>query len=55
MLSPEQIERKVAAIFGKPWGRLKDEQYRLLYGGIDSKDANWVDPTAPGLVLDRQV
>lgn len=38
MLSPEQLERKIAAIFPKPWGRLKDEQYRLLYGGIDSKE-----------------
>jgi hypothetical protein len=38
MIGPEQLERKVAAIFGKPWGRLKDEQYALLYGGIDSKE-----------------
>ena len=27
----------------------------LRHGGIDSKDANWVDPTAPGRILDRQV
>jgi hypothetical protein len=38
MLSPEQLERKVTAIFGKPWGRLKDAEYALLYGGIDSKE-----------------
>ena len=40
MLAPEQIERKVAAIFGKPWGRLKhdDNALDMLYGGIDSKD-----------------
>ena len=38
MLGPEQLERKVAAIFGKPWGRLKDLQFALLYGGIDSKE-----------------
>ena len=25
MLAPEQIERKVAAIFGKPWGKFKDK------------------------------
>jgi hypothetical protein len=37
MLGPEQLERKIAAIFGKPWGRLK-EQVALLYGGIDSKE-----------------
>ncbi len=38
MLSPEQLERKVAAIFSRPWGRLKDSQTALLYGGIDSKE-----------------
>jgi hypothetical protein len=37
MLSPEQVERKVKAIFGEPWGRLHD-QLAVLYGGIDSKE-----------------
>lgn len=37
MLTPEQLERKVLAVFGRPWGRLVDEEYRILYGGIDSK------------------
>lgn len=37
MLGPEQVERKVAAIFGEPWGRL-NEQMAMLYGGIDSKE-----------------
>ena len=37
MLSPEQLERKVTAIFGMPWGRLKG-QTAMLYGGIDSKE-----------------
>jgi hypothetical protein len=37
MLAPEQVERKVAAVFGQPWGRLKD-QLAMLYGGIDSKE-----------------
>jgi hypothetical protein len=37
MLSPEQVERKVAAIFGEQWGRLTD-QLATLYGGIDSKE-----------------
>ncbi len=37
MLSPEQIERKVQAIFGQRWGRLND-QLAILYGGIDSKE-----------------
>lgn len=37
MLSPEQIERKIIAIFGRPWGRL-DGTYAILYGGIDSKE-----------------
>ncbi|HEY3899938.1 MAG TPA: DUF1592 domain-containing protein [Chthoniobacter sp.] len=38
LLSPEQLERKIAAVFGKPWGRLKEQQIGLLYGGIDSKE-----------------
>ena len=37
LLSPEQIERKVGAIFGEKWGRLH-EQLATLYGGIDSKE-----------------
>ena len=37
LLSPEQIERKIVAVFGKPWGRL-DESYAILYGGIDSQE-----------------
>jgi len=36
LLSPEQLERNLLAIFGKPWGRLEGE-YQILYGGIDSK------------------
>ncbi len=40
MLAPEQVERKVAAIFGKPWGKLNhgDGGLDMLYGGIDSKE-----------------
>lgn len=37
MLAPEQVERKVGAIFGQPWGKLRD-QLAILYGGIDSKE-----------------
>lgn len=37
VLSPEQVERKVNAIFGQRWGRLND-QLAVLYGGIDSKE-----------------
>jgi hypothetical protein len=37
MLSPEQVERKVAAVFGEPWGRLNG-QLAMLYGGIDSQE-----------------
>ncbi len=37
MLAPEQVERKVAAVFGQPWGRLNN-QLATLYGGIDSKE-----------------
>ena len=39
LLSPEQLERKVGAIFGKPWGRLDtatDREFNILYGGIDA-------------------
>ena len=35
LLSPEQLERKLKAIFGKEWGRLNGET-KILYGGIDS-------------------
>ena len=40
MLAPEQVERKIAAVFGKPWGKLKHGEGGLdmLYGGIDSKE-----------------
>lgn len=37
MLSPEQLERKIFAVFGTRWGRLT-EQTAMLYGGIDSKE-----------------
>lgn len=36
LLTPEQLERKILAVFGQPWGRLEGD-YRILYGGIDSK------------------
>ena len=37
MLAPEQVERKVGAIFGERWGKLHD-QLEMLYGGIDTKE-----------------
>ncbi len=39
MLTPEQLERKLTAIFGQKWGRLTDREskFKILYGGIDSK------------------
>jgi hypothetical protein len=37
MLAPEQVERKVNAIFGQRWGKLQ-AQLAVLYGGIDSKE-----------------
>ena len=49
MLTPEQLERKVKAIFGKQWGRLEssDSKLDILYGGIDSKEVTEriVDPS----------
>ena len=46
LLSPEQIERKIAAVFGEKWNRL-DDQLSMLYGGIDSKEVTdrAVDPS----------
>lgn len=40
MLAPEQVERKIAAVFGKGWNRLhtRDGGLGMLYGGIDSKE-----------------
>lgn len=40
LLTPEQLERKLRAIFGSQWGRLTDQESKLgiLYGGIDSKE-----------------
>jgi len=39
LLTPEQLERKIGAIFGQRWGRLDhpDSRFKILYGGIDSK------------------
>ncbi len=39
LLTPEQLERKILALFGRPWGRLEDsdQKFGILYGGIDSK------------------
>jgi hypothetical protein len=37
LLSPEQLERKIQAVFGEKWDRLTD-QLATLYGGIDSKE-----------------
>lgn len=37
MLAPEQVERKVGAVFGERWGKLND-QLAALYGGLDSKE-----------------
>ncbi len=40
LLTPEQLERKLTAIFGEKWGRLlhKETKLGILYGGIDSKE-----------------
>lgn len=37
LLAPEQVERKVGAVFGEKWGKLTNE-LAMLYGGIDSKE-----------------
>jgi hypothetical protein len=39
LLTPEQLERKLEAVFGQHWGRLdnRESKFKILYGGIDSK------------------
>jgi hypothetical protein len=37
LLAPEQVERKIHAIFGERWGKLQGE-LATLYGGIDSRE-----------------
>lgn len=39
LLTPEQLERKIKAVFGQKWGRLDDREgrFKILYGGIDSQ------------------
>lgn len=40
LMTPEQLERKLTAIFGKKWDRMTDSEAKLniLYGGIDSQE-----------------
>ncbi len=47
LLAPEQVERKVKAIFGQYWGRMSD-QLAILYGGIDSKEVTERAPDPSG-------
>jgi hypothetical protein len=56
LLGPEQVERKIAAIFGKPWGRFKSEN-ALLYGGIDAKEVTEraVDPSGAMGAMQRMM
>ena len=39
LLTPEQLERKLTALFGQEWGELvgRESKFMILYGGIDSK------------------
>ena len=57
LLSPEQLERKVKAIFGQAWGRLNDKQLSILYGGIDSKEvtARATDPSGAMGAIQRSL
>ena len=36
LLAPEQLERKIEALFGKRWGQVESKM-KILYGGINSK------------------
>lgn len=58
LLSPEQLNRKIQAVLGYPWRDykygndflLRGDQYRLLYGGIDSADVT-TRVTAPNGIM----
>ena len=48
LLTPEQLGRKVKAVFGYDWDLLSNTDFlRILYGGIDSKEVTerLVDPS----------
>ena len=36
LLAPEQLERKIEALFGKRWGKVESKM-KILYGGINSQ------------------
>lgn len=60
ILAPEQVERKVAAIFGQKWGQLQfnsDNPLGMLYGGIDSKEVTdrAVDPSGAMGAIQRML
>lgn len=48
LLTPEELDRKIISVFGVPWKEgpwsdasdqlLNDDRYRILYGGINSRD-----------------
>ncbi len=50
LLTPEQLERKIEAVFGQRWGQLNKDYRRLdiLYGGIDSKEVTERAPDPSG-------
>jgi hypothetical protein len=56
LLSPEQLERKVSAVFGEKWNRLTDE-LAMLYGGIDSKEVTdrATDPSGAMGAIERSL
>jgi hypothetical protein len=59
LLTPEQLERKLQAIFGERWGRLGDQESKLniLYGGIDSKSVTerMTDPSGAMGAIQRMM
>lgn len=62
LLIPEQLNRKILAVLGYPWRDykyngdllLRGDQYRLLYGGIDSDDVT-KRVTAPNGIMSNIV
>lgn len=65
MLTPEMLSRRIEAITGAPWRPRADradylldpEQYRMLYGGIDSNDVveRITDPNGIMVAIQRRM
>jgi len=63
MLTPELLDRKIEAVLGSPWTGgnnntrflLAENEYRLLYGGIDSNDVTQRITSPNGIMANIQI